>query len=107
MTEDQFFNDLQRSLNQAIDHAKGKPSKTRTKTVEIKELANFTAEDIKTLRLQMQLTQKSFAALMGVSIKSVESWERGTNHPSGSASRLLEILRNEPLVAEKQDIISV
>lgn len=107
MSEDQLFNDLQKSLYQAIDHAKGKPSKTRTKTVEIKELANFTAEDIKTLRLQMQLTQKSFAALMGVSIKSLESWERGTNHPSGSASHLLEILRNEPQVAEQQEIISV
>lgn len=107
MSEDQLFNDLQKSLYQAIDHAKGKPSKTRTKTVEIKELANFTAEDIKTLRLQMQLTQKSFAALMGVSIKSLESWERGTNHPSGSASRLLEISRNKPQVAEPQEIISV
>ena len=57
MNEDQFFNDLQTSLSQAIDHAKGKPSKARTKTVEIKELAFFTAEDIKSLRLQMNLTQ--------------------------------------------------
>ena len=107
MTEDQFFNDMHKSLDQAIDHAKGKPSKTRTKTVEIKELALFTAEDIKSLRLQMKLTQKSFAALMGVSIKAIESWERGTNQPSGSARRLLEILRNAPDMVEEQEIISV
>ncbi|EIM07966.1 helix-turn-helix domain-containing protein [Planococcus antarcticus DSM 14505] len=107
MTEDQFFNGLQSSLGQAIAHAKGEPSKARTKTVEIKELALFTAEDIKSLRLQMNLTQKSFAALMGVSIKAIESWERGTNQPSGSARRLLEILRNQPHVAEEQEIISV
>ncbi|MDQ0428520.1 putative transcriptional regulator [Planomicrobium stackebrandtii] len=107
MTEDQFFNDLQTSLDQAIDHAKGKPSKARTKKVEIKELALFTAEEIKSLRLQMNLTQKSFAALMGVSIKAIESWERGTNQPSGSARRLLEILKNEPHLAEEQKIISL
>ncbi|ANU11984.1 transcriptional regulator [Planococcus antarcticus DSM 14505] len=107
MTEDQFFNDVQKNLNQAVDHAKGKPSKARTKTVEVKELASFTADDVKALRLQMQLTQRSFAALMGVSIKFIESWERGINHPSGSASRLLEILKNEPQLAEKQGIISV
>ncbi|WP_203341067.1 helix-turn-helix domain-containing protein [Planococcus beijingensis] len=107
MTDDQFFNELQTSLGQAIDHAKDEPSKARTKTVEIKELAHFTSEEIKSLRLQMNLTQKSFAALMGVSIKAIESWERGTNQPSDSARRLLEILRNEPHVVEDQGIISV
>ena len=102
MTENQFFNDLQTSLGQAIDHAKGKLSKARTKSVEIKEQVFFTAEDIKSLRLQMNLTQKSFAPLMGVSIKAIKSWERGTNQPSGSARRLLEILKNEPHVVEEQ-----
>jgi len=107
MTDDQFFNELQTSLGQAIDHAKGNPSKARKKTVAIKELATFTAQDIKNLRIEMNLTQKSFAALMGVSVKTIESWEYGTNQPSGSARRLLEILSNEPHVAEEQEIVSV
>lgn len=29
---------------------------------------------------------------MGVSDKTVEAWEAGTNHPSGAASRLLSMM---------------
>ncbi|AQQ52229.1 transcriptional regulator [Planococcus lenghuensis] len=107
MNEDQFFNELKTSLGQAIEHAKGNQSKVRTKTIAIKELAVFSAEEIRELRLELKLTQKSFAALIGVSVKTIESWERGTNEPSGAARRLLEILRNEPDLAQKQEIVSV
>ena len=107
MNEDQLFHELKTSLGQAIEYAEGNSTKARKKTVAIKELANFSAQEIKDLRLQMNLTQKSFAALMGVSTKTVEAWERGTNHPSGTARRLLEILKNEPHVAEDQQIVSV
>lgn len=107
MNENRFFEDLKTSLGQAIDYAEGNASKTRTKTVVIKELVAFSAQDIKNLRLQMNLTQKSFAALIGVSVKTIESWEYGTNQPSGAARRLLEILSNQPHVAEEQQIVSV
>ena len=107
MNEDQLFNELKTSLEQAIEYVDGDSTKARKKTVAIKELASFSAQEIKDLRLQMNLTQKSFAALMGVSTKTIEAWERGTNHPSGAARRLLEILKNEPHVAEDQQIVSV
>lgn len=107
MNEDQLFHELKTSLGQAIAYVEGNSTKARKKTVAIKELATFSAQEIKDLRLHMNLTQKSFAALMGVSIKTVEAWERGTNHPSGTARRLLEILKNEPHVAEDQQIVSV
>lgn len=58
MKENQFFEELKTSLGQAIDYAEGNRSKARTKTVAIKELATFSAQDIKELRLQMNLTQK-------------------------------------------------
>ena len=29
---------------------------------------------------------------MGVSLKTVEAWEAGTNHPSGAASRILSMM---------------
>lgn len=107
MKENQFFEDLKNSLGQAVDYVEGNPTKARTKTVVIKELAAFSAQDIKDLCLQMNLTQKSFAALIGVSVKTIESWEHGTNQPSGAARRLLEILSNQPHVAEEQQIVSI
>ncbi len=32
---------------------------------------------------------------MGVSDKTVEAWEAGTNHPSGAASRLLSMIEKD------------
>lgn len=38
------------------------------------------------------MSQKIFASYIGVSPKTVEAWEAGTNHPSGAASRLLNMM---------------
>ena len=38
------------------------------------------------------MSQKTFASYVGVSDKTVEAWEAGTNHPSGAASRILNMM---------------
>lgn len=38
------------------------------------------------------MTQSVFASYMGVSVKTVEAWESGRTHPTGSVFRLLDIL---------------
>ena len=43
---------------------------------------------------------------MGVSIKTVEAWEAGTNHPSGSANRLLHMMELDNELTEKYPFIS-
>ena len=40
------------------------------------------------------MTQVLFADYMGVSCKTVEAWEKGTNHPTGTACRLISMLEN-------------
>ena len=49
-------------------------------------------EEIKQLRGRCGLSQPLFAMALGVSVKTLESWEQGRNTPSGSAARLLEII---------------
>lgn len=46
----------------------------------------------KKIRTSTGMSQKIFASYMGVSDKTVEAWEAGTNHPSGAASRLLSMM---------------
>ena len=47
------------------------------------------------------MSQNVFASYMGVSCKTVEAWESGKNHPSGAASRLLNMMEmNNNLVEE-------
>ncbi|PAK85093.1 helix-turn-helix domain-containing protein [Lentilactobacillus parakefiri] len=44
----------------------------------------------------MGITQQSLAAYIGVSIRTVQSWEIGRTHPNPAARRLLQLLINNP-----------
>lgn len=42
-------------------------------------------------RLRSGLSQASFAALMGVSVRTLQDWEQGRREPSGAAKTLLKV----------------
>ena len=67
---------------------------------KVSGLEKKTPEKIKEIRSSTGLSQPLFAMAMGVSVKTLESWEQGRNTPSGSAARLLEIIEMD------KDIIS-
>lgn len=48
------------------------------------------------MRERVGLTQKEFAAMVGVSSKTLENWEQGRRQPAGPASVLLTVLEREP-----------
>ena len=52
--------------------------------------------DVKKIREDLNLSQSAFAALMGVSIKTLQEWEQGRRKPSGPASALLRIANRHP-----------
>ena len=68
----------------------------RNKFLAVAALNEMSAEDIKKLRLRLRLSSGMFASVMGVSEKTVEAWERGTNKPSGSSLRLMNMLSIYP-----------
>lgn len=53
------------------------------------------------------MTQVVFAKYMGVSVKTVEAWESGRNHPDGAASRLLSITQKDPSFPVRSGIVLV
>ena len=46
----------------------------------------ITETDIALARRKAQLTQEQFAKLLGVSKRTLESWEQGARRPSGAAT---------------------
>ena len=48
------------------------------------------------IRERTGLTQKEFAALIGVSSKTLENWEQGRRQPTGPACVLLTVLERDP-----------
>ncbi|WP_215844222.1 helix-turn-helix domain-containing protein [Acidithiobacillus montserratensis] len=49
-------------------------------------------------RMDAGLSQGQFAALMGVSVRTLQEWEQGRRNPSGAAHTLLRIAAKHPEV---------
>ena len=98
------FDDIKEGLNQAIEYEKGE-KKAKIKVMSIFPIDSFTAEEIRAIRLATGLTQILFAKFMGVSVKTIEAWESGRNHPEGTACRLLSMTRNDPTFPMKSGIV--
>jgi putative transcriptional regulator len=47
-------------------------------------------------RRKTGLSQSQFAALMGVSVRTLQGWEQGRKQPSGAARTLLAIASTNP-----------
>lgn len=70
---------------QAIKRGEG----TQTKVTE---------PDVKSIRLKVGLSQSAFAALLGVSPRTLQDWEQGRRTPNGPARSLLRVADRHPEV---------
>jgi putative transcriptional regulator len=52
-------------------------------------------------RLKVGLTQAQFAALLGVSKRTLEQWEQGRREPSGAAKTLIRVAQLHPEILRK------
>ena len=80
-----FGDDLIRSLNEALAHAKGEGPAIVHTPVAPREV-----------RKQAKLTQAQMAPLMGMSLSGYRKWEQGTRQVSGPAAMLLRVIQKEP-----------
>ncbi len=80
-----FGEDLIRSLEEALSHAKGAGPAILHPPVTPREV-----------RLQAKLTQAQMAPLMGMSLSGYRKWEQGTRRVSGPATTLLRVIEKEP-----------
>ena len=70
-----------------------KAGKTTLRTRELSEPSSP-----KEIRKKLRLSQAAFAALMGVSLRTLQDWEQGRREPSGPAKSLLRIAEQFPEV---------
>ena len=100
-----LFDDIKTGLGQAIEYERGN-LKAKTITLTVEPVESFKPEEIRLIRKETGLTQILFAKYMGVSVKTVEAWEYGRNHPEGAACRLLSMTRNDPTFPQKSGIVT-
>lgn len=98
------YESIMQGLNEAIEYEKGN-IKAKTVKLSVAPLPDIESADVKNIRISLNMTQVIFAAVMGVSVKTVEAWEAGTNTPSGTARRMLSLLKSDPTLPEKYNLL--
>ena len=98
------YDDIMSSLNELLDAAQGKETGIVVHPRTVKDVEVFSPQQIKQVRMDAKMTQKTFATCIGVSPKSVEAWEGGRSKPDGAARRLLGLMRDHPNFAENMGI---
>ena len=70
-----------------------RPSQQRTRASYTPSIeVAWTAEEIKALRIHMELTQKGLAEELGVRQQTISEWETGMYRPRGGMSRYLTLI---------------
>jgi putative transcriptional regulator len=87
------FEELIKSVRQAGKIHRGEIRPSR--------VTEYAAEDIKGIRNRLKKSQSEFAAMIGVSTRTLQNWEQGHRTPVGPARALLRVAaRNPKAVAE-------
>jgi len=87
---DKLFAELMTSIEEAGHIARGEAAPSRAFTVESEPL------DVTSIREGYKLSQTRFAALLGISVKTLRNWEQGRRAPAGPARVLLQVAAKHP-----------
>lgn len=72
------------------------PSPVTAREVTVTAPPSYGAGGVHKIRRRLGFSQAAFAALLGVSPKTVAAWEQGTRKPDGASRRLLAIAETHP-----------
>ena len=85
---EETFADLLKSVREGGAILRGEKAPARAFEVD--------APDVQAVRRRFDLSQSEFAALLGVSVKTVQNWEQGRRTPRGPARVLLQVAAKHP-----------
>lgn len=95
------YESIMAGLKEAIEDAQGKEKKLPRRVVSVVPVKDYDSLQVKEIRKNTGMSQKLFASYIGVSTKTVEAWEAGTNRPSGAASRILNMMEMDSGLIDK------
>lgn len=88
--KEELFSELVESVREGGKILRGKAKPSRKFVIE--------APNVKKIRTGYKLSQNEFAALMGISVKTLRNWEQGRRAPEGAARVLLQVAAKHPEV---------
>lgn len=89
-----LFDELVESVQQMKDIQPGRRKPSRVTRAE--DLMSSDSPDVATLRAHFKLSQAKFAALLGISVDTLQNWEQRRRQPDGPAKVLLRVAAAHP-----------
>ena len=94
-----LFERLKQGLEDGIAHEQGSRKLNVTEVVVPDPPKAYSADDVRRLRVRLNMSQPGFARLLQVSSKTVQSWEQGVRCPRQSSARLLQFIEHPEMLA--------
>lgn len=88
-----FGEELLESMQEALDHAAGKPDNCRVHVVQV--------PDVQAIRRMTGLSQQEFARAYRIPLATLKGWEQGRRHPDGAAAAYLSVIARMPEEAKR------
>lgn len=89
-----LFAELLASVNEALEHARGKRSLKSTSLPRV--VQPMSAADVRQVRKRLHASQAVLAHYLHVSTKLVQAWEASRRRPEGPALVLLRMIKQQP-----------
>lgn len=86
--KDELFDELVASVREGGAILRGERTPSRQFVID--------GPDIKHIRANYKLSQGEFAALLGISVATLQNWEQGRRTPEGPARILLQVAAKHP-----------
>jgi putative transcriptional regulator len=97
--------ELIEAMQELLDFSEGKID-LRTSRFPVSPVCEtISPTEIKAVRENLRMSQSVFALVIGVTKKTVESWEAGRYKPDGAARRLITIMQKDPQFPERYEIL--
>lgn len=91
-----FFSGVMTGLEEALEYEKGKASAdTFARKRSLPEV------NVAAVRHSLNMTQKAFASMLGVSTRTVEAWECGKTTPAPTAKKLIYLIQTDNSLVNK------
>ena len=86
--KDELFDELVESIREGGRILRGESRASRR--TEVRD------PDVAAIRESYDLSQEQFAALLGISVRTLQNWEQGRRRPHGAARVLLRVAEQHP-----------
>ena len=89
-----------RDFDQLIKRVREMKRHMAGKSVRGVRTTELPAPSVRTIREAAQISQRQFAKLIGVNLRTLQNWEQHRTQPTGPARALLKIVASNPKAIE-------